>query len=168
MIMSIEFKNIKFEGDVYSLIYDAFNIQAEGQTGIKNYWSDEICLAAIDQESSKLLGVILFAICGGQLWISQLYVMEESRGKGIGKQLLMYAENYAKDNNCDFIYLETMSFHNVEFYTKNGFIEDFRRGGFASDASWVYMSKQLKTEHQDNGNIENQNQSNSDTKNSEK
>ena len=79
--MSIEFKNIKFEGDVYKMIYDAFNIHAEGQTGIKKYWEDEICLAAFDDETSNLLGIILFAICGGQLWISQLYVMEESRGK---------------------------------------------------------------------------------------
>ena len=141
--MSIEFKNIKFEGDVYKMIYDAFNIHAEGQTGIKKYWEDEICLAAFDDETSNLLGIILFAICGGQLWISQLYVMEESRGKGIGKQLLIYAEEYAKQKNCNFIYLETMSFHNVEFYLKNGFNEDFRREGFSGDAAWIYMSKKL-------------------------
>lgn len=166
--MNVECKNIKFEGDVYSLIYDAFNTQAEGQTGIKNYWSDEICLAAVDQDTSKLLGVILFAICGGQLWISQLYVMEDSRGNGIGKQLLTHAEHYAKDNNCDFIYLETMSFHNVEFYTKNGFIEDFKRSGFAGDASWIYMSKQLKIEPLDDSNTKNQTQIDDDIKNSEK
>jgi len=142
--MSTEIKNVKFEGEIYDMIYGAFNVHAEGMTGIKNYWGDEVCLAAFDTENDgTLVGIVLFAICGGQLWISQLYVMASYRGRGIGKQLLNYAEEYAKKQGCKFIYLETMSFHNVEFYIKNGFKEDFKREGFAGEASWIYMSKIL-------------------------
>lgn len=134
---------IKFEGDFYDYIYDAFNLHAEKKLGIKNYWGDEIAYAAYDDEK-KFLGFITYALCGGQLWINQLFVEEKARGKGVGSKLINIAFEYAKENGSDFVYLETMSFQGVEFYFKHGFVEDWRRDGFLGDAAWLYLSKKIK------------------------
>lgn len=138
----IKLEKTKFEGNLYDEIYKLFNDHAYEKTNIKNYWNDEICITAtID---NKFAGVIVYAICGGQLWIYQLFLKKEFRGHGIGKTLLENAISYAKEQNCDFIYLETMSFQNVDFYKNFGFKEDFIRPGFKHNESWIYMSKRLK------------------------
>lgn len=138
----VKLEKTKFEGKLYDDIYKFFNDHAYQKTNIKNYWQDEICTKATI--NNKFAGIIVYAICGGQLWIYQLFVKQEFRGKGIGKILLENAVSYAKEKNCDFIYLETMSFQNVNFYKNFGFKEDFIRKGFDHNESWIYMSKQLK------------------------
>lgn len=138
----IKLEKAKFEGALYDEIYKLFNDHAYEKTNIKNYWHDEICITA--SVNNKCAGVIVYAICGGQLWIYQLFLKKEFRGKGIGKALLENAISYAKEQNCDFIYLETMSFQNVDFYKRFGFKEDFVRHGFKHNESWIYMSKPLK------------------------
>ncbi|MEI6267054.1 MAG: GNAT family N-acetyltransferase [bacterium] len=41
-----------------------------------------------------------------QGWIGELYVVEGSRGTGIGKQLMQKAIDHFKSNNCDLLCLE--------------------------------------------------------------
>lgn len=138
----VKLEKTNFTGKLYDDIYDLFNDHAYEKTNIKNYWQDEICIKAT--VNNELAGIIVYAICGGQLWIYQLFVKKEYRGHKIGKTLIENAIFYAKEHDCDFIYLETMSFQNVDFYKKFGFKEDFSRGGFNGDKSWIYMSKHLK------------------------
>ena len=137
----VKLETSKFEGKLYYDIYKLFNDHAFEQTNIRNYWGDENCIIA--KVHNEIAGVIVYAICGGQLWIYQLFLKKAFRGQGIGKILLTHAENYAKKHGCNFIYLETMSFQNVNFYKKHGFKKDFERPGFANNASWLYMSKHL-------------------------
>jgi len=52
--------------------------------------------------------------------IEDLVIKKEFRSKGIGKELLKYAMNYAKNNNCYKVILNC-SDDLKEFYKKNGF-----------------------------------------------
>lgn len=80
----------------------------------------------------------IIAGIGGWTWadaceVTQLWVDEKMRGKGIGKMLLTIAEKEAKDKGCFTILIKTYSFQAPEFYIKHGFvighiINDFPRG----------------------------------------
>ena len=57
-----------------------------------------------------------------QGWIGELYVVEGSRGAGIGKQLMQKAIDHFKSNNCDLLCLEAY-WHNktaIEIYESIG------------------------------------------------
>jgi GNAT superfamily N-acetyltransferase len=62
-----------------------------------------------------------------------LWVAETLRRKGIGRQLLARAEEFAVQNDCRHIHLDTFDFQARGFYEKNGFnvfgtIEDYPIG----------------------------------------
>ncbi|MGJ8729993.1 GNAT family N-acetyltransferase [Listeria aquatica] len=87
-------------------------------------------------------------ITGEILWntahISLLAVDPAKKGRGIGKILLKQAEDYAKQNRCTQIHLETMSYQAPLFYEKNGFkifgeLKDFMQPGVTR----FYLAKRL-------------------------
>ncbi len=55
------------------------------------------------------------------LHIELLWLSEEVRGKGIGKELLDIAETYAVQNECGNALVETTSWQAKPFYEKNGY-----------------------------------------------
>lgn len=59
--------------------------------------------------------------------ICEFGVLEDYRSKGIGKQLLEFVINFAKEKHFDEIRLDAWNFNNgaVEFYKRNGF-ENYR------------------------------------------
>lgn len=60
-----------------------------------------------------------------QIFIEDLVVDENCRNRGIGKELLQNAINYAKNNACDIVeltsYIDNEKAH--KFYENNGFIK---------------------------------------------
>jgi len=58
------------------------------------------------------------------LFISKFYLLEKTRGKGFGKTMLSFIENFAKENACKQIKL-TVNKHNpaYEIYLKLGFVK---------------------------------------------
>lgn len=75
------------------------------------------------EEAGEVLGGIVGEIHWNYLRIELFYVAENTRGKGVGKQLLEHVEQLAKEANCQLIVLETMSFNAPGFYLKNGYQE---------------------------------------------
>ena len=61
--------------------------------------------------------------CGKYLQISNLVVDENCRGQNIGAKILEYFENYAKDQGCDHITLDSYidNTRSHEFFKKQGF-----------------------------------------------
>jgi ribosomal protein S18 acetylase RimI-like enzyme len=57
--------------------------------------------------------------------------------------LIGHVEEYAKSQNCDFVFLETMSFQALDFYEKLGFKVELKRDGYAEGASIYYLKKNL-------------------------
>lgn len=93
-------------------------------------------------------GVVIGGLLGGiGSWngfeIRILWVKEAHRGKGIGSQLLQYAENEARQKGATIAMLDTFSFQAEAFYLKHGYkavgeIKDFPQGHRR-----IYFSKLL-------------------------
>lgn len=71
-------------------------------------------------------GEIKGGITANMFWhhmkIDFLWVDKSVRKKGYGKILLNKLEDYAREKDCRFIYLDTFSFQAPEFYQKNGYV----------------------------------------------
>ncbi|MHA7967773.1 GNAT family N-acetyltransferase [Paenibacillus sp. CAU 1782] len=82
---------------------------------------EEVQLSVKDEN-----GFIVAGLNGEMCWnwmeIDILWVEEQRRGQGLGKQLLMEAEQLARSKACDFIKLNTFTFQAPEFYKKYGYV----------------------------------------------
>ena len=92
---------------------------------------------------NKITGGIRATCYWNTLHIELLWLSPECRGKGIGKILLGSAEEFAKTNNCEKVFVETTSWQAKPFYIKNGYdliatLAD-RPKGYAS----YYLTKNL-------------------------
>lgn len=80
---------------------------------------------------------IIGGLIGGTYWdwlhIDALWLSEDVRHKGYGRQLLQNAENEAIKRGCNHAHLDTHDFQALEFYKKNNYIvcgqlEDLPKG----------------------------------------
>ena len=86
----------------------------------------------IAEENNNIFGVIIYKIKEVRehknlkdrtvLWIDELVVDENIRGKGIGKSLFLEVNKIAKENNCNAVELNCWNFNRqaIKFYEKCG------------------------------------------------
>lgn len=69
-------------------------------------------------------GYLAYEINGEELRLSKLYLLPAFRGKGLGKQLLGYVEDRARDAGAASIRLEVNETNTraMEFYAGHGFV----------------------------------------------
>ncbi|MDD4976786.1 MAG: GNAT family N-acetyltransferase [Bacteriovorax sp.] len=82
------------------------------------------------EENGKILSVMGYRILydfvrGKHIYIDDLVSTEEARSKGLGAELLFYAESVAKELNCNGLRLCTGLDNNrgMKFYERNGWIQ---------------------------------------------
>ena len=97
----------------------------------------------IRDESGKIVGG-----CGGDnmyggLFVGQLWVTEQLRGKGYGTKLMQKAENLAVESGCNFIAVNTFDWEALDFYKKLGFYVEFERKGFDKDSVFYFLRTDL-------------------------
>jgi GNAT superfamily N-acetyltransferase len=68
------------------------------------------------------------------LFVELVFVPEQSRGKGLGSEMIAKAEAYARAKGCVGVWLDTYNFQAPGFYAKLGYeifgaIEDYPIGG---------------------------------------
>jgi ribosomal protein S18 acetylase RimI-like enzyme len=104
---------------------------------IKNY------RVTVAESNQTIVGVIVLTVTDEGFLIDNVAVDPSSRGMGIGKALLAFAEAEARHAGFDSIYLYTHEkmTENIALYTKIGYVEYDRRS--QGDFSLVYMKKQL-------------------------
>lgn len=63
------------------------------------------------------------------LKVHRLYIATHHQGKGIGKTLLTWVENNAKQKNCKYVWLEVMERQEqaVQFYVQQGYVLQHKR-----------------------------------------
>jgi ribosomal protein S18 acetylase RimI-like enzyme len=117
---------------------NAHNIAA---TGISAYCDLAILLK---DDGDEILGGLLAETWGDWLHIKVLWVAEEVRAVGHGRQMMAMAERYAAERGYRNAYLSTFSFQARPFYEKLGYkvfsvLEDFPPGH-----AKYYMRKRLE------------------------
>jgi GNAT superfamily N-acetyltransferase len=84
-------------------------------------------------EGGKIIGGVAGWTWASACEITLLWVKEGERGKGLGRKLLLAAEEEAKRTKCAIILLRSYSFQAPFFYQKYGYkvehvLEDFPEG----------------------------------------
>lgn len=105
----------------------------------KNGFGDEIIYTM--QEDNVFIGAISVREAWGTLWVKNLYVEKEYRGRGYARQLLQHAMDISKGEGHTFAFLETFSFQALDFYLKLGFELEFTRHGYGDGISFHYLKK---------------------------
>ena len=95
-------------------------------------------------DNDKLVGGLTAKMRLGEFYIILLAVLEKYRGQGLGKRLMLTAEEKAKELNCRHMLLTTYSYQGPDFYPTVGFEELARISDFPSqDVDKVYFIKYL-------------------------
>ena len=81
----------------------------------------------IAKENDEIIGAIIGFTCYSEVYIDDLVVMENHRGKKVGTQLIHAVEEYFKDDGFNNINLCTSEFQAPQFYEKVGFQLEFVR-----------------------------------------
>jgi ribosomal protein S18 acetylase RimI-like enzyme len=97
----------------------------------------------IRDQDGKITGGCAGTNLYGSLYIDQLWLNENLRGKGYGTKLLQEAENFAKNNKCSFMAVNTFDWEALDFYKKLGFTVEFERRGFLKDSVFYFLRKDL-------------------------
>ena len=95
----------------------------------------------------KEAGVVLAGCNGfiyyGCMYIDQLWVAAELRGQGYGRQLMLKAEELAREKKCAMITLTTMDWEALGFYQKLGYVIEYKREGYVHNSLLYALRKNL-------------------------
>lgn len=102
---------------MFSMMYDLEALKNQAET--KNHHF------IIAEEEGNFLGFASYEFdCGkeGTTKIHKIYILPETQGSGIGKKLIYYISEKAKNQNQKFLSLNVNRFNEaIHFYTKIGF-----------------------------------------------
>ena len=106
---------------------------------------DEI-LVSLRDDNGDLAGGVVVSLFWGMAEINFLWVRDDLRGQGYGRDLLHAAEQEARQRGCGYAFLDTFSFQAPDFYQKLGYevvaeIKDYPPG-----RSKVVLKKRLKAQ----------------------
>lgn len=97
----------------------------------------------IRDDQNEIIGGLYGRSIWGTLEINKCVVIPQNRNEGIGRKLIIEAENEAKNRNCRFISLNTFSFQAPEFYDKLGFEKIGTESDFPKGFEKYYYRKKI-------------------------
>ncbi len=115
----------------------AFNVQ---QTGDREH--RRFCYVLRDADNETVGGVIA-EVYWGWMYLDLLFVKEELRGRGFGHQLLVKAEEYARQLGARNVYLDTFTFQAPSFYKAHGYEVFGELKEFPAGHQRYFMTKRL-------------------------
>ncbi|MFJ3486821.1 GNAT family N-acetyltransferase [Pseudomonas sp. NPDC090202] len=93
------------------------------------------------EDCGQVVGVLVMCVEDQDLLLVNVAVLPRCKGKGIGKRLMAFCEDYARSRHCDAVRLYTHErmVENIEIYSRLGYQETHRatEDGFAR----VFMRK---------------------------
>jgi GNAT superfamily N-acetyltransferase len=126
-------RDLDFVGDQI----DAFNIAV---TGIDDWRALAIF---VRDDDGQIAAGLTGGTWAGYLEIKNLWVCEDRRGQGLGRRLLLAAEQEARARGCTQVLLDTHDFQAPEFYQKLGYSVFGIFEGIGGLYNRYYMRKQL-------------------------
>lgn len=114
-----------------------FNTQQAGDDKGRN-----LCFV-LQTPEWKIVGGVIGATYWDWLYINLMWVREDLRGQGFGRQLLEKAEAEARQRGAKRAYLDTFSFQAPAFYKKLGYEEFGRLEDFPAGHTRYFLVKTL-------------------------
>lgn len=122
MSLSIERYTGNFD-DLGSFIDRTFEAYAEKHGVSCNY--RDFCFVARDED--RIIGLVMGHSYYDSVYIGELIVTEECRGRGIGTMLMKRVEEEYRGKGMEYICLTTYAFQAPEFYKKLGYKVEYIR-----------------------------------------
>ena len=110
------------------------------QAGENNFQRLCLALQASDQE---IVGGVLGELYWEWFHLDLLWVKEELRGRGYGRQLLLRAEDEARQRGAKNVFLDTFSFQAPDFYKQYGYRVFGELPDYPPGHQRYFMTKQL-------------------------
>jgi N-acetylglutamate synthase-like GNAT family acetyltransferase len=97
----------------------------------------------VAEQSDRMIGVLVLEVEDGYLMIENVAVVSEVRGRGLGAQLLSFAENQARELALSEVRLYTgeIMTQNLHYYPRHGYHETHR--SYENGLRRVYFAKTL-------------------------
>ncbi|WP_455811374.1 GNAT family N-acetyltransferase [Pseudomonas graminis] len=95
-----------------------------------------------DENNQIFAGLVARTWWGG-LEVQYLWVSDDCRGKGVGRDLMLAAEQEAKQRGCHMAYVDTFNFQAVGFYKKLGYSTYGELGDYAHLHTRHYLAKKI-------------------------
>jgi len=95
-----------------------------------------------DENNQIFAGLVARTWWGG-LEVQYLWVSDDCRGKGVGRDLMLAAEQEAKQRGCHMAYVDTFNFQAVGFYEKLGYSVYGELGDYAHLHTRHYLAKKI-------------------------
>jgi|JFJP01.1.fsa_nt_gi ribosomal protein S18 acetylase RimI-like enzyme len=139
--MSFDIRQSVLTSELKKHIYECFSRHAIISTGIDGLSQEPVSFEI--RNKNNLIGVVVAQLFWGQLHIKYLVVEEKHRGQGYARKLMESVFEYGKQQDCQFVFVETMNFQAPEFYQKLGFRIELQRDGYKNGTSFYYLRKDL-------------------------
>lgn len=121
----------KLAGEIWNEYYIKILPQAQINYMLNLFYNTDLIRNEINSgiaweilfENNNPIGYLVTKLEPEKLYISKIYLKDETRGKGYGRSLLKRAIELAKLNNKKAIYLNVNKFNknSIDFYEKNNF-----------------------------------------------
>ena len=98
---------------------------------------------AVCVESGDVIAGLEAAAYWGKLHVRLLWVHPDHQHRGLGSQLVSWAEEQGRKLGCNSAMVDTMSFQAPEFYARLGYRQFGVSEGYEGEASRHYFEKQL-------------------------
>ncbi|WP_411754092.1 GNAT family N-acetyltransferase [Serratia sp. (in: enterobacteria)] len=99
-------------------------------------------LTITDDDGQIVAGLVARTWWGG-LEVQYLWVGDEYRKKGYGRDLMLQAEQEAVKRGCHMAYVDTFSFQAQAFYEKLGYQPYGNLAGYAHRHTRIYLAKNI-------------------------
>jgi ribosomal protein S18 acetylase RimI-like enzyme len=119
---------------------DQINTYNIAVTGIVDWYPLAIF---VRDDAGQIVAGIAGGMWGGYLEIKNLWVSERLRGQGLGRRLLLAAEQQARARGCAQALLDTHDFQAPAFYQKLGYSVFGVFEGIGGKYNRYYLRKQL-------------------------
>lgn len=124
-----------------SVVSAGFHTHAEEQSAPK-YKKERVKWLAFD-EQKKLSAILTADILWDWVYIDEIWVSPDCRGKGLGRHLMQLAEELAKSRSLQGLWLWTQSWQAEGFYERLGYYQFTRFDNFPKGYSRIGFRKVL-------------------------
>jgi ribosomal protein S18 acetylase RimI-like enzyme len=113
----------------------AGDVRTDAQTLAGLMASDGVVFLKFLNANKQISGCVNLQQQSGKVYLGMFSVSPAQQGGGIGKRILLAAEEYARNNNCSAIYMHVITDRKelIAWYMRRGYVDSGKRIDFKED-----------------------------------